>query len=61
MRACLPVGIGNRRRIRFLRPRESRTVLNGGSQTTQRLKDPAGVNISHPVIKEHRPISGATR
>ena len=30
------VGIGNLRRIRFLRPREFRTILNAGSQTTER-------------------------
>jgi len=55
------VGIGNRRRIRFLRGCEFRTVLNAGSQTTQRLKDRSGVNIAHPLIKEHRPIQGGCK
>ena len=56
--ADLFVGIGNRRRIRFLRPRTSTTILNAGSHTTQRLQDGAGVNIAHPLIKEHRQIPG---
>jgi hypothetical protein len=55
------VGIGNRRRIRFLRAREFRTILNAGSQTTQRLKGRAGVNIAHPLIQEHRPVQGACK
>jgi hypothetical protein len=52
------VGIGNLRRIRFLRPRVSRFTLNAGSHTTRRMKDGAGQNISHPLIKEHRSIPG---
>ena len=55
------VGIGNIRRIRFLRPRELRMILNAGSQTTQRMNDGFGVNIAHPLIREHRPIQGARK
>jgi hypothetical protein len=50
------VGIGNRRRIRFLRPRTQAVALNGGSRTTGRLKSEAGQNIAHPLIREHRRI-----
>ena len=50
------VGIGNRRRIRFLRGRTQQFPLNAGSHTTQRLKGAAEVNIAHPVIREHRPV-----
>src|ERR1700678_125888 len=54
----LYVGIGNLRRLRFLRPRESNPVLNAGSHTTQRMNDGFGVNIAHPLIKEHRAVRG---
>ncbi len=50
------VGIGNRRRIRFLRSRTLNFALNSGSRTTRRLKGEAGVNISHTLIREHRPV-----
>jgi hypothetical protein len=50
------IGIGNRRRIRFLRSRTQQFALNAGSHTTQRLKGEADVNISHPKIREHRTI-----
>src|SRR5215469_11655810 len=50
------VGIGNRRRIRFLRSRTRKFTLNAGSHTTQRLKAEAGMNIAHPLIREHRLI-----
>ena len=53
------IGIGNRRRIRFLRARTREFSLNSGSRTTKRLTDSRGVNISHPLIREHRYI-GAT-
>ena len=33
------VGIGNRRRIRFLRPLTIRFAINAGSRTTQRLSN----------------------
>jgi hypothetical protein len=50
------VGIGNRRRIRFLRWRTRTFTLNAGSHTTQRLKGEAEVNIAHPLVREHRPV-----
>jgi hypothetical protein len=50
------IGIGNRRRIRFLRPRTQKHSMNSGSRTTQRIRDDAGSNIAHPLIREHRPI-----
>ena len=50
------VGIGNRRRIRFLRWRTAKFALNAGSHTTQRLKGEAGVNIAHPLVRQHRPV-----
>jgi hypothetical protein len=50
------VGIGNRRRIRFLRGRAGKFAVNAGSHTTQRLKGEAEVNIGHPLVREHRPV-----
>ena len=50
------VGIGNRRRIRFLRWRTRNFTLNAGSHTTQRLKGEAEVNIARPLVREHRPV-----
>lgn len=50
----LYVGIGNRRRIRFIRPRTSKIILNAGSQTTQRINDGLGRMISAPLIREYR-------
>jgi hypothetical protein len=50
------VGIGNRRRIRFLRSRTRKFASNLGSHTTRRLKGEAGTNIAHPLVREHRPI-----
>jgi len=50
------VGIGNRRRIRFLRSRTQKFALNAGSHTTQRLKGEAEINIAHPLVREHRPV-----
>jgi hypothetical protein len=52
------VGIGNRRRIRFLRLRTLQYALNAGSRTTQRLKNAAGNHIAHPLIREHRQARG---
>jgi hypothetical protein len=52
------VGIGNLRRIRFLRPRVAIASLNAGSRSTRRLKDDSGQNIAHPLIIEHRSIPG---
>jgi len=50
------VGIGNRRRIRFLRWRTQKFELTIGSRTTHRLKGESGVNIAHPLVREHRPV-----
>jgi hypothetical protein len=55
------VGIGNLRRIRFLRPRITNATLNAGSHTTRRMKDGFGVNISHPLIREHRSTPGTSK
>lgn len=49
------VGIGNRRRVRFLRRRTKMFAVNAGSHTTQRLKSEAGRHIAHPLVREHRP------
>ncbi len=53
------VGIGNKRRIRFLRPHTSRFSSNDASQTTKRLTNGPGVHIAHPMIREHRPLADA--
>jgi hypothetical protein len=50
------IGIGNRRRIRFLRGRTQKFAVNAGSRTTQRLRGEAELNIAHPLVREHRPI-----
>jgi hypothetical protein len=50
------VGIGNRRRIRFLRSRSKKVEFNAGSRTTRRLKGESGLNLAHPLIREHRPV-----
>jgi len=55
------VGIGNRRRIRFLRPRASYPILNAGSRNTQRIKDGSGKTISPPLIREHRTVQGSAK
>ena len=52
------VGVGNRRRIRFLRLRTQRFTLNAGSRTTQRPKDSNGKYVAHPLIREHRQTGG---
>ena len=49
-------GIGNLRRIRFLRSRTQQFPLNAGSHTTQRLKGDGEINIAHPLVREHRPF-----
>ncbi len=54
------IGIGNRRRIRFLRSRTQKFALNGGSHTTQRLKGEGEINIAHPLVRQHRPIHGTS-
>jgi hypothetical protein len=55
------IGIGNIRRIRFMRPRASTATLNAGSRTTQRLRDNGGKQIAHPLIREHRLVRGNER
>jgi hypothetical protein len=50
------IGIGNLRRIKFLRRRTQFFALNGGSHTTQRIKGEGGINIAHPLVREHRPV-----
>ena len=52
------IGIGNRRRIRYLRPRTQKSAINAGSRTTQRLKGAGGINIAHPLMREHRQPQG---
>ena len=52
------VGVGNRRRIRFLRSRTSMFTLNVGSRTTRRLQGEAGLNLAHPLLREHKPVRG---
>ena len=47
----LYVGVGNRKRIRYIRPRASVTLLNEGSRTTVRLR--AGDVPVPPMIREH--------
>jgi hypothetical protein len=49
-------GIGNRRRTRFLRSRTQNFALNAGSRTKQRMKGESGVNIAHPLLREHRAV-----
>jgi hypothetical protein len=48
------IGIGNRRRIRFLRLRTQKFAVNAGSRTTQRPKNDSGQYIAHPLVQEHR-------
>ncbi len=52
------IGVGNRRRIRFIRSRTQKFAVNAGSRTTQRLKGEAEINIAHPLLREHRSIRG---
>ena len=54
------IGIGNLRRIRFLRCRTRKFSLNAGSHTTQRLQGDGGINIAHPLVREHRPVRGTS-
>lgn len=53
------IGVGNLRRIKFLRFRNPTYAVNAGSQTTMRLKGEDGANISQPCIREHRPVRDA--
>ena len=49
--------LGNRHRIRFLRGRTQKFAINLGSKTTRRIKSEAGLNIAHPLVREHRTIA----
>jgi hypothetical protein len=55
-------GIGNWRRIKFIRIRTRETPINASSHTTRRLKGEGEVNIAHPLIREHRrvPVQGVS-
>jgi hypothetical protein len=48
------VGIGHRKRIRYIRPASTRLGCSGGGQTTRRIVNDAGVIISAPKIREFR-------
>ena len=55
------VGVGNRRRIRYLRPLDGVfdiRRLHDASRTTRRVKNDRGQLISGPWFREHRPLSG---
>ena len=47
-------GVGNKRRIRFLRRVGASAVLNAGSRTTQRIRNEAGAVCAAPFHIEHR-------
>lgn len=54
------VGIGNKRRIRYIRPlgaAGSLGDLNNGSRTTCRVRNDSGVIIAPRLHVEHRPLS----
>ena len=55
------VGIGNSRRLRFLRPCTQTFAINAGSHTTQRLNGEGVTNIAHPLFREHRPVRETSR
>jgi hypothetical protein len=50
------VGVGNRRRIRYLRPLTARYKLNAGSATTTRVRNDSGLIMAPNFIVEHRRI-----
>jgi len=50
------VGIGNRDRIRCLRPLTMVVALNRGSVNTRRIRNAGGQYIAHPQIREHIPV-----
>jgi hypothetical protein len=49
------VGVGNRRRLRFLRRRTQKFNLNG-NRTTRRVTGESGEHIAHPLILEHKSV-----
>jgi len=50
------VGVGNRKRVRWIRPVTTLVTLNLGSVNTKRIKNADGQHIAHPQIREHRPV-----
>jgi hypothetical protein len=48
------VGVGNRRRIRYLRPLTMHYARSSGSLFTRRLDDGFGRKIAPPWIREHK-------
>ena len=51
------VGVGNRRRIRFLRGRTRTFSLNSGSHTTERRRDDWGIITGAPKSGlQHKPL-----
>ena len=54
------VGVGNRRRIRYLRPLTRVYSLNRGSQTTVRMRDRSGQTMGGPWVREHRALPRET-
>jgi hypothetical protein len=57
-------GVGNRRRVRYLRPVNgagSVKDLNNGSHTTMRLRGPGRSLLGGKWLREHRPVSPPTK
>jgi hypothetical protein len=51
------VGIGNRRRVKFLRRHGENYAINAGSRTIKRMKGDSDRDIAQPLIREHRFLS----
>ena len=49
-------GVGNCRRILWIRPLTMFVALNRGSVNTRRIRNADGHYIAHPQIREHRPV-----
>lgn len=52
-------GIGNLRRIRYIRPADCGItigILHGASRTMQRVKNDSGVIIAPDYVLEHKPL-----
>src|SRR5262245_24782248 len=54
----LVVGVGNQRRLRFLRFRTRKYDLQAGSRTTSRITNESRKYYTSPMIREHRPCRG---
>jgi hypothetical protein len=50
------VGVGNKRRIHYLRPLTQIYALNRGSQTTVRMSDSGGLAVGGPWVREHKVV-----